>query len=356
MKGAFTAASHRPSKNAKITRMKKVSGWALTIFLSSALLLAGCKTSPPSATGPSASEQTHGTVKGVGFSPRSNSAADFTGFLLRAKEAGDIVMWAGDWNQLNESNGGPAVIAGLASQYGYTPVIKAQFFSQSTGEFLRPLDGNTKQLYKDGAAEFARKQKLKYLGLGIEVNILFEKSPADFEEFVMFFSEVYDAVKAVSPETKIFTVFQLERIKGLAGGLFGGTNDPANSNWGLLGKFPKADLFAFTSYPGLIFKDPDEIPEDYYFDIRQHTNKPVAFTEIGWHSEASPAGWESSEAEQAIFIERFFSITQKLNPELAIWSILYDQPTGEPFRSMGMLARDDIAKEAWEAWEEAGKN
>jgi hypothetical protein len=139
-------------------------------------------------------------------------------------------MWAGDWIELSETSGSaPTVVVELASTYNYIPLIEAQFFNQSTEELLRPLDDSTKQIYKNSAAAFAEKYKLKYLGLGIEVNTLYEKSPADFDAFVQFYSEVYDAVKAKSPTTSVFTVFQLEKMKGLNGGLFGGTNDPTKA-------------------------------------------------------------------------------------------------------------------------------
>jgi hypothetical protein len=293
-----------------------------------------------------------GTLKGVSLSPRSFQSADFTDFFEKAKQAGEVVMWKGDWIELSdESDGGPAVVAGLSSEYNYVPLIEAQFFTQSTGAMLRPLDDSTKQIYKNSAAAFADKYKPEYLGFGIEVNMLYEKSPADFDAFVLFFSEVYDVVKMASPNTKVFTVFQLEIMKGLNGGLFGGTNDPAKAQWSLLDRFLKSDIISFTTYPGLIYKSPSEIPADYYTEVKSHTAKPIAFTEIGWHSDASPAGWESSDAEQAEFVVTFFNLTKDLNKELAIWSFLYDQDTVEPFNSMGLLRRSDgTAKPAWNEW------
>ena len=264
-------------------------------------------------------------------------------------------MWAGDWNELsNTQGGGPVVVATLSSQYDYVPVIEAQFFTQSTGQLIRPLDEANRKAYKDAAVAFAERYKPEYLGLGIEVNILYEKSPSDFDSFVSLYDETYDAVKAVSPNTKIFTVFQLERMKGLQGGLFGGTNNPDNSEWELLSRFPKSDLAVFTTYPDLIYKSPSEIPSDYYSEIATHTDKPIAFTEIGWHTAASPAGWESSEAEQAEFISKFFELTSSLNKELAIWSFMYDPDTVEPFNSMGLRRSDGTARPAWDAWVQAG--
>jgi hypothetical protein len=46
-------------------------------------------------------EEPSGTLKGVSLSPRSSSAEDFTGFFEEAVQAGEIVMWAGDWQELS---------------------------------------------------------------------------------------------------------------------------------------------------------------------------------------------------------------------------------------------------------------
>lgn len=143
-------------------------------------------------------------------------------------------------------------------------------------------------------------------------------------------------------------------MKGLSGGLFGGINDPTKSQWSLLDRFPKSDIIAFTTYPGLIYENPSEIPADYYSEIKSHTVKPIAFTEIGWHSGTGPTGWESSDAEQAGFVTTFFSLTEELNKELVIWSFLYDQDISEPFNSMGLRRSDGNAKPAWDSWVNAG--
>lgn len=290
-------------------------------------------------------------LKGVSLSPKSFQSADFTGFFEKAKQAGSIVSWAGDWNELgNTNNGGPKVVAELSSNYGYIHLIQAQFFTQSSNQLLRPLDENTKQNYKNYAVAFVEKYKPQYIGFGIEVNILYEKSPQEFEQFAAFYSEIYDTVKEKSPNTKIFTTFQLEKMKGLNGGLFGGKNDPSTAQWPLLDKFPKSDIIAFTTYPGLIYKSPSEIPADYYSEIKFHTSKPIVFTEVGWHSAISPEGWESSEKEQAEFVTLFFNLTQNLSSEFIIWSFLYDQNTIEPFNSMGLFKSDGSTKSAWGIW------
>jgi hypothetical protein len=286
-------------------------------------------------------------LKGVSLSPKSYVAEDFINFFFRAEESGSVLMWAGDWIELNDS---ADTTAQLAVNHNMIPLVEVQFFDQSVGELIRPLDETNKELYTQLAVDYAEKFKPEYLGLGIEVNVLFEESPGDFNNFVEFFSEVYDEIKAASPDTKVFTVFQLERMKGLRGGLFGGMNNLNNNDWGLIALFPKADLIAFTTYPGLIYTNPEDIPSNYYAEILSHTDKPIAFTEIGWHSSAYPFGWVSSEEEQAEFVSIFFNLTQTIDPDIMIWSFLYDQDVLEPFDSMGLYYSNGTAKQALEVW------
>ena len=318
----------------------------------SLILLVGCSGSQA----PKEKFQSDGLpiLRGVTLSPKSFSSEDFSIFLTYAQEAGTALAWSGDWAELAiEKEDGPEVTMGLSKKYGLTPVIIAQFFTQSSGTLLRPLTDESKKRYLEDAIAFARKYQPPYLALGIEINTLYEKDPPAFEAFVQFFPMAYDSVKAASPSTKVFTVFQLERMKGLHGGLFGGTNDESKAEWFLLEKFMNADIIGFTTYPGLIYRYPSEIPSDYYSEIAKHAKKPVVFTEIGWHSAAKPKGWESSEEEQALFVQFFFNHIDDLRPLFAIWSFLYDQKIQEPFDSAGLIQNDGGGKEAWNAWKKS---
>ena len=102
-------------------------------------------------------DQPAALLKGVSLSPRSYSSGDFTEFFERAGQAGDVVMWAGDWLDLSSQTGGPTAVAGLASQHGYIPLIEVSHFLQSTGELLRPLDSATREAYRNSAAAFAER-------------------------------------------------------------------------------------------------------------------------------------------------------------------------------------------------------
>jgi hypothetical protein len=272
-------------------------------------------------------------------------------FFQHTEEAGGIVMWAGDWLELSDTAQAPDIVARLATTYSYVPLIVAQFFSQSTGELLRPLTDSVKQTYIDGAVRFARTYPSVEMGFGIEINILYEHSPADFDSFAAFFPRVADAVKTVSPWTPVFTVFQLERLRGLRGGLFGGVNDTSLADWSLTNRFPSADLIGFTTYPSLVFHDPVEIPADYYSTVLNRVSNWIAWTEIGWHSAAEPTGWESSETEQAAYVSRFLDMVTAGDCRFMIWSFLYDPQTAVPFNSMGLFRRTGgQPKPAWDVW------
>lgn len=302
---------------------------------------------PLSGTG--LNQTQHRPLKGVSLSPKSYQGQDFADFFVKAGQAGDMVTWAGDWGQLGDEDGAPHVVAKLARQHGLESIIIATYFHQSTGELVRPMNESTRQLYLQDAVNFVKAFKPRYIGFGIEVNSLYEVSPETYAGFVELFSELYPSIKDASPNTTVFTVFQLERMKGLHGGLFGGRNSVNLSQWSLLDDFRMVDMIAFTTYPCLIYRDPSEIPNDYYLEIREHTLLQVAFVEVGWFRDG-PQGWESDQEEQATFIQTFFDLTEELKPQVLVWSFMYDQDIQEPFDSMGLLDRDEAYTEAWDAW------
>lgn len=314
----------------------------MRLLLALALLLvvvtAGCTAVPREKPAPAPAPVE--LLTGVSLSPRSTDAQDFTRFFSEAQDAGGVVMWAGDWLELEKPAGAPAVVMTLAAPPSFTPVVVAQFFGERGG--LSPLQRRSVGGYRDVAAAFAEKHKPPYLGLGIEVN-RFTGDP-DFDLYVQLFAETAKAVHRASPETKVFPVFQLELMKGVLSGK-GGV-----AQWELLKRFPDADLFAFTTYPGLVYKDPSEIPAAYYSDVRKQTEKPVAFSESGWHRDPAPTGWESSDEEQARFAALLLQRMRALAPEFAVWSFLYDPVAEVPFNSMGLKNADGTARPAWAAW------
>jgi hypothetical protein len=313
-----------------------------------ALLAAIARHRPGSTPTPSPTPQV--THLGVTLTPKSFSLTDYLAFFTQAKTAGDTVTWAGDWHDITKPSGAPVTVIKQAKQNGLTPIIETTFFTTTNGKatLLDPLDPTTLAAYQDALVQFARTYQPPYLGVGIEVNRLASSSPADFATFVTFFNQVAPAIKAVSAQTQVFTVFQLENLKGRGDGLFGGT--VTSPQWSELDQFLQADMIGFTTYPGLIYKDPAEIPNDYYQEITFHTHKPILFTEIGWPSQ-SVTGWESSEAEQAAYVTRFFLLTESLHPRYAIWAFLYDQDIPKPFNDYGFITTSGAQKQSFAIWQ-----
>lgn len=234
----------------------------------------------------------------VGVSPRSAQPYDIIDFFKQAKGAGNTLVWYGDWKEFEYARGFPTLLVEQCYLNDLTSVIEVTAFEQSDGKLLRNLDDKTQQKYVSGAAAFASQYRPPYLGLGVDTNVLYSRSPADFDKFVKLSDRTYYAVKAVSPATKVFTVFQLEKMKGLNGGLYGGANDPTKNLWFLLDKFPKADFIDFNTYPGMIYKSPSEIPTNYFTGIKAHTAKPLAISGTGWQSAEGAAGWPGTRGRQ----------------------------------------------------------
>lgn len=305
------------------------------------------KRSTTTTTKPSGA--TASTPRGIALTPRTYDVAGFTELFELAPKVGKVLAWSGDWAELDAAHGAAATLAAQATSRHLTPVYAVSPFNQSTRSVIRPLDDATTARYRDDAVAFAKRRHPPFLGFGVEVNLMADSIPIDFDRFVTLFAEVAKAVRRVSPHTLVFTSFQLEWMAGDRAGVFGHRNDPSTAQWSLLDRFPDADLIAFTTYPGLVFQRPSDVPADYYAQIAQHTSKRVAFTEIGWPADPALPGWPDTEAAQAEFAGRFLDGVAPLHPAFLVWSFLY--PTGPaPFTSMSLRRSDGSARPVWSTW------
>lgn len=297
-----------------------------------------------------------GTLVGFTLSPKNNSPSNFTDFFSHLPKNNAAVSWYGDWLELERSSGGHSAVAGLARQYNYTPIIDVNAYKggSSVSQMLaiRPITSALASQYTKDAEDFCKKYSPPYFGIGTEVNRIYATSHQDFDTFVGLFNQAADAVHSACPRTKVFTTLQLEYLRGLRGGLYGGVNNEAANDWALLARFNKADLLAFTTYPGIVYHSPADMPPDYYSKISSYTDKPVAFTEVGWPSVISASGWSSSVSKQADFVGNFISQTKSLKPAFSIWSFMYDQNLPDPFAGIGLLNSDGSARPGYSAWVE----
>lgn len=294
--------------------------------------------------------------KGMSLSPRSYEGSDFTTFFEKVKESGDIIRWAGNWNEFAKAEDNSAgAVMGLSSRYGLIPLIETEFFTPEESRRFAMLDEESIRRFEAIAVEFAEENKPPYLSFGVEINSRLHDSPEAMKNYALLFDRVYDKVKKASPDSILFITFQLEKMKGMDGGLFGGDGEAMKPQWHILDLFSKSDMIGFTTYPCLVYKNPQDIPQDYYTEIARYTDKPVAFTEVGWFSEAGLEEWESSLEEQAEFIPLFFELIGNLDQEMVIWSFLYDRKIQRPFDTMGLYDKDGNSKPAWEKWLHAGR-
>lgn len=280
---------------------------------------------------------------GVSLSPQTYDAAGFTAFLPLTTQAGNALSWAGDWKELEKTDGAPWVTMELAKQKNLTPIIVI-------GTETVMDDPTEEARLENTVVHFVQSKQPPFLVVGVEHNAK-EKAPSPaFKRYIARFARVARAVKQASPSTKVMPAFQYEWLLGRQGGLFGGKDNETNNQWALLSSFPDADLIAFTTYPNLAFHNPEDIPEDYYAQIKKHTDKPVAFIETGWHTSELAQGWDSSDDEQARFIPIFFRLTDPLSPRIRLWSFLFDQKIKTPFNTMGLKKGTGEARPSWDAW------
>ena len=112
----------------------------------------------------------------------------------------------------------------------------------------------------------------------------------------------------------------------------------------------KVDVIAITTYPSPWFNNPGDMPENYYTQLKQHTDKPIIVAESGWPSSGNPS-YHGSLVNQNRFLERFIELTADIDLELWIYWFLHDwDDIPDFFRTMGLRTSRGIPKPAWFTW------
>ena len=191
----------------------------------------------------------------------------------------------------------------------------------------------------------------RYLALGVEINSYQHQHPEDFEQFVTLYQQAYDGVKELSPETLVFPIFQLEELQGLLP-----IDQPYPPQWYLIRRFePRLDLLAVSSYPGLAFTAPEDVPDSYFAQLRSYTDRPIVIAGTGYAS-----GDDANEDQQAAYLRRVLDETQQLSMPLLVWLVGQDPSfTGDVslglLQHIGLLRQDGTDKPAWAVWAQAAR-
>jgi hypothetical protein len=312
-----------------------------------------------------------GFLLGVALSPRghtsSSTTQDWIDFYSGHAAYGRVIAFHGMWRDHPTGDGEIPALAtaamDAAAHFGFTPVVglgwsdgagAPNLTSESEPGNNSWTNAETRSEFLSMVTAFASTRHPPFLFLGNETNsYAVTHSVAEWAAWMSELFACYDAIKAASPSTFVFTTFQLEKMKGLGAATSGWTFAP---QWGLLSELSasgKIDGVGFTTYPYFEYADPAAIPNDYYDEIAQHWTGPVLFTEVGWPAVASPP-FPGGVAAQADFVPRFFALTERLDRRYAAWLFLHDwdgEATTPPFRGIGLRSNDgSVVRPSDSAW------
>ena len=158
----------------------------------------------------------------------------------------------------------------------------------------------------------------RYLGLASEINTYMDTHPDDAQNFISLYNDIYKAVKAEAPDTKIFVTFQWEELNNLISQAANG-RQRLQPNWDQVEAFePNLDVWAISSYPFVAFKSGADIPADYYTPLLARTSKPLAVAEGGFTSK--PIGpINGTPEDQVAYLN---AIHNQIGSRLAFWVYL----------------------------------
>jgi hypothetical protein len=294
---------------------------------------------------------------GVTFSPVGLNGTltieAVTAFFAEAPDYGSIVAFHSAWRDSVDSAGAePTLGTFAADQVTDSGVTLAIGFGWSDGAGQPDLassetpgdnswtNAETRADFLAMVTAYARDHQPPYMFLGNEINTYWlANAGADWADWVSEFSDCVTAIHDASPNTRVFTVFQLEHMAGL--GTKNGWSDPPH--WQLLDDFAGiADGIGFTTYPYFEYETPADIPATYYEEIANHYDGPVYFTELGWLA-ASAIPYTGSDVEQADFVPRFFALTPSLPTVYSTYLFLND-PIGLPTAFAEIGLRDETGQ------------
>lgn len=204
-------------------------------------------------------------------------------------------------------------------------------------------DSAWRNLYKQSAIEVVKGSYPLYISLGNEVNKWFEKygleGPDGFKHFVSLYEEIYDAIKKLSPETKVFCTFAREIV-----------SEHREANLEVLRLFDKnkMDILIFTSYPYAIgLTNPSMIPENYYSKAAGYMpEKQFGFSEIAWPS-IEALGGEQAQADFIMHAAGRLTRDQGINLHLFGWPWLHDLNEND---AIGLIKRNGTEKLSYIIW------
>ncbi len=250
---------------------------------------------------------------------------------------------------------GETFVTKLIRDNGMFPLIHMSFIDTGLTLVTPPnlpnatlKDHNWRKAYLQAAVTVVRTIRPRFLSLGNEVNRWYERYGADsgnpngFIHYVTLYNEIYDSVKAVSPQTEVFCVFSREIV-----------SENRTADMTVLDLFDpeRLDMLIFTTYPYVLpeINRPEEVPNDYYYQIaKRMPGKRFGFSEAGWSSHLAFGG-ESAQADFVRDLVHRLTRDQGVNLYFLGWAWLTDLSNTD---YIGLKRIDGSAKPAFYVWQE----
>lgn len=214
------------------------------------------------------------------------------------------------------------------------------------------LDEDMRQAFVAYVRYVVRNYNPEYLAIGVEINMLQDRDPAQFAAFLSLYGEAYANAKDANPDTKVFPTFQLEDLEGRLENVHA-------PRWEALTPFTgKMDALAVSTYPYLTdIPTAEALGEQYYQQLGERFDGEVLIVDSAYPS-TPIAGYAlvGSEAEQARYLERLLNDAETSGLAGVIWRAALDpsyarEGTLAAFRDIGLRKGDGSNKAAWALWE-----
>ena len=214
-------------------------------------------------------------------------------------------------------------------------------------------DVNLRNAFLAYTAYVAKNYNPTYLAIGVEINMLFERSPRQFEAFVELYKDAYDVAKGANSSIKVFPTFQLEVLLGS----YGTAHQP---RWEVIDAFrTKMDALAVSTYPFLgEARSAAEIPPGYFSQLRQRYSGEIIISETGYASAPVEGRMNTgTEEDQLAYLQRLLGEAETNQFGLVVWVAPFDPAVARggvasALRDVGLRRSDGSNKLAWNAWEE----